>query len=204
MYKTLGDRGYVFTCIFSDPYLADLKIRQPVSFDLTMRTCKNVLNFLKDVPKVCVDEAFIYLYYRTAFHTYTCMIKQVNGAITLLRDGEVAVADKDFSALTRGILATWLSVAREDAIIEIPDDSHEEPISQKTSVFTAQAAPTPTPTSPKRRKVKIAITYTREVGIDDSTFSSVMDQIDRLCKAQPHSLNNGFTMSDTSIAIADD
>lgn len=72
-----------------------------------------------------------------------------------------------------------------------------------SSTFTEQKQTLPAPT-PKRRKVKISITYTREVSIDDNTFSSVMDQIDRLCQAQPRSLNNGFTISDANIAIADD
>lgn len=202
MYKTTGDRGYIFTRIFNDTSLVDLRIRQPVSFDLAMRTCKNVLNFLKAVPSVTIDDAYIYLEYKTAFHNYTCMIKKIDGALTLLRDYEIAVADEEFSSLTRGILSTWLNVAQEDAIIEVPDNSPEDRV-QKTSMFTEQKQTLPAPT-PKRRKVKISITYTREVSIDDNTFSSVMDQIDRLCQAQPCSLNNGFTISDASIAIADD
>lgn len=219
MYTTDGKKGNLFTFITNNDRLLDLKKNMPISYDMVVNTCVKVINLLKAVPSVTIDNAFVQLDYKTDKHLYTCMIKNYDGAITILEDNEIVAADISFQDAAN-YLIKHLVQAEKPEIIEVEATTNEEQ-SLKSSAFVQPAnvysseriinasdsdtASTRTEHAPEPRKkrIKISITYTKEVSVGDNTFSSVMDQVGKLCEAQPQSLNCGFTLSDTNIAIAD-
>lgn len=198
MYRTTGSRGNLFTFILNDEILSELKKNKPVCYDMVISSCIKILNLLDGTPKVSITTAFVQLDYEKQGHVYTCMIKNSGGKITVLIDNEIVEADVGFVVAAEH-LVRYLTRASEAAIIETKPEYSKAPV-QRTSEFVA---PTKAPAAETRKKIKISITYTREVSIGDSSFSSVMDQVGKLCEAQPQSLNCGFVLSDTNIAIAD-
>lgn len=220
MYNTTGTRGNIFLLLLNDQHIRYLQARLPLNYSKVVDLCKNIINTFESVPKVKIDNAFVYLDYQVTGHTYTCIISQAAFMISIAKDKEIVLADVSFSEAAAYLIQS-LTQAEDAAIIEIDDaDVTDDTAQQRTSSFVKPApvyttAPEPeskfhesagvdvTKIADTKKKIKISITYTREVSIGDNTFSSVMNQVGRLCEAQPHTLNNGFVLTDTNIAIAD-
>lgn len=220
MYKTTGTRGDRFSSILNNRHIHDLQICLPSKYSKVLDLCKTVINTFESVPRVRIDNAFVYLDYYGAGHIYTVSISQEKITVSIAKDEQIVLADVSFSEAARYLIQS-LTQAEDAAIIEIDDTNViEDTQQQRTSSFVKPAsvyttAPEPeskshesagvdvTKTAGTKKKIKISITYAREVSIGDNTFSSVMNQVGRLCEAQPHTLNNGFVLTDTNIAIAD-
>lgn len=220
MYNTTGTRGNIFSLLLNDQHIRYLQARLPFNYSKVVDLCKNIINTFESVPKVKIDNAFVYLDYQVTGHIYTCIISQAAFTVSIAKDKEIVLADVSFSEAAAYLIQS-LTQAEDAAIIEIDDtDVTEDTAQQRTSSFVKPApvyttAPEPeskfhesagvdvTKIADTKKKIKISITYTREVSIGDNTFSSVMNQVGRLCEAQPHTLNNGFVLTDTNIAIAD-